>query len=410
MKRHTPLALLPLIVLQQSGLGQTIPDPIVYPGLFAPAGDLTVVPPPIPTGSLAQIGGSVSGGLGTYWNATATGGAVVGTNVLVEVRVAESGAQVALTGSALEFNLSNNPSTVLGSLGTGVGVALTWSATASFDDAGNPLILKPDTTYRVRFDVDAGNGLLSSTLAISPTFGLELINGAGNPVGYSGGGTLVNLLGLQLAPLAGGPAGSGTAVADFRTGSSVPPGAAGLRFTGSATLPASIAGIGTRFASISNLTVGEVDDFTLWTEENEIPANQAAAGADPDQDGRTNLEEFAVTSDPLEGDDNNIVGTVGDPDGAGPETSVFVMTLPVRTGAVFTADGSDQVSSIDGVNYRVEGSFDLLQWTLAVSEVTPNQGFANPLPGLPDGWTYRSFRVPGETSDTPRAFLRVIID
>lgn len=410
MNSHTSFALLPLILLTHPGLGQAIPDPIAYPGLFAPAGSLTVIPPPIPTGSLAQLGGSITGDIGTYWKATATGGAVVGSNVLVEIRLAESGAQVSLTGSALEFNLSNNPSSILGSLGTGTGVTLTWSATATFDEAGNPLILQPDTTYRVRFDVDAGNGLLSSTLAINPTFGLELLNGAGNPVGYSGGGTIVNLIGLQLFPVAGAPAGAGTAVADFRTGASVPPGAAGIRFTASATLPASIAGIGTKLASITNLTLGEVDDYTLWIEGNEVPANQSAAGADPDQDGRTNLEEFAVASDPLAGDDNNVTGSIGDPDGAGPETSVLVMTLPVRNGAVFIADGNDRVSSVDGVDYRVEGSFDLLQWSLAISEVTPNTPFANPLPELPDGWSYRSFRVPGQTPDSPRAFLRVVID
>lgn len=34
----------------------------------------------------------------------------------------------------------------------------------------------------------------------------------------------------------------------------------------------------------------------------------------------------------------------------------------------------------------------------------------NPLPELADGWEYRSFRVPGQTSDTPRAFLRVVLN
>lgn len=410
MKRYAPLASATLALVMEPSLGNTIPDPIVYAGLFGPTGNVTVTPPPIPTAGLYQLGGTATGNLGTYWNATATGGAVVGTNVLVELRVAESGAQVALTGSALEFNLSNNPASVLGALGAGLSVATTWSATATYDKPGEELILKPDTTYRIRFDVDAGSGLLSSTLAISPTFGVELLNGSGNPVAYSGGGTLANLVGLELLTVVGAPAGTGTAVVNFRTGATVPTGSAGIRFTGSATLPVTLLGIGTKFASITDLQVGEIDDFTLWLEENEVPEEQAEPGDDPDGDGRTNLEEFAVSSDPLVGDGNNVTGTIGDADGAGPQTSVFVMTLPVRNGATFQQDGNDLVASADGVNYRIEGSFELLDWTLAVSEVTPNTSFSNPLPELPDGWTYRSFRVPGQTSDSPRAFLRAVFD
>lgn len=410
MKRYTPLAVSTLALITNSSFGNTIPDPIAYPGLFGPAGNRTVTPPAIPAAGLYQLGGTVSGDLGTYWNATATGGAVVGTNILAELRIAESGARVALTGSALEFGLSNNPASVLGALGTGLSVATTWSATAVYDKPGDELILKPNTTYRIRFDVDAGSGLLSSTLAISPTFGVELLNGTGNPVAYSGGGTLANLVGLELLTVVGAPAGSGTAVVDFRTGTSVPTGSAGIRFTGSATIPATILGIGTTFARITNLQVGEVDDYTLWLEDNEVPDGETDTGDDPDRDGRTNLEEFAVASDPLVGDSNNVIGSVGDADGAGPQTSVFVMTLPVRDGSVFQRDGNDLVASASGVNYRIEGSFDLLDWTLAISEVTPNATFSNPLPPLPTGWSYRSFRVPGQTSDTPRAFLRVVLD
>jgi hypothetical protein len=410
MKSLTPLALVPVLMLPELSPGQSIPNPIVYPGLFGPSGDRTVTPPSIPVAGLFQIGGSVSGDLGTYWNATATGGAVVGTHVLTELRVAESGAQVALTGSSLKFNLSNNPDSILGALGTGVGLALTWSATATFDEVGNPLVLEPDSTYRISFQVDAGDGLLNSTLAISPSFAVELLNGAGDPVGFAGGGTTANLIGLELLTVVGAPAGSGTAVVDFRTGATVPAGPAGIRFSASATLPASIAGIGTEFATISELSVGEIDDYTLWIEDNEVPSGQSDRGDDPDGDGRSNLDEFAVASDPMVGDGNNIVATVGDPDGPGPESSVFVMTLPVRAGADFSADGGDQVALVDGIDYRVEGSFDLLGWDLAVTELAPNDGFANPLPALPAGWTYRSFRVPGQTSDTPRAFLRLMVD
>jgi hypothetical protein len=335
---------------------------------------------------------------------------VFGSNFPTAVRLLETGAQVALTGDTLEFRLANDPSSLLGQLGTGLGVALTWSATATLDAPGNEFMLEPDTTYRIRFDVDAGAGLLNSALAISPAFGVELLNGSGAAVGYSGGGTLVNLIGFPLLSAVGAPAGSGTAVVEFRTGATVPAGAAGIRFTGSATLPASLAGIGTEFASISNLSIGEVDAYTLWIEDSEVDPQDAAQDDDPDGDGRSNFEEFALATDPAVNDPNNVHVAIGDADGGGSETSVFVMTIPVRSGAAFTSDNGDQVASQDGAGYRVEGSFELLQWTAAISEVTENEAFLNPLPELDEGWEYRSFRVPGQTSDTPRAFLRVILN
>ena len=44
------------------------------------------------------------------------------------------------------------------------------------------------------------------------------------------------------------------------TGGSVAPGAAGVRFTGSALVPATALGIGGRFASVSNLSVTQVPE------------------------------------------------------------------------------------------------------------------------------------------------------
>ncbi len=412
MKRCLSLTLTVLAATNGISRGQILPAPVTFPGLFGPPAQLTVTPPPVAAGSPLELhlGGSATGSLGTYWNATATGGAVLGSNLVTELRLAESGAQISLTGTELKFQLANDSETILGSLGSGATLSLTWSATAVLDAPGNEFVLEPQTTYRLRFDVNAGDGLLNSALSISPTFGVELLNGSGAPVGTSSGGTVANLIGLQLETTAGAPAGTGTATVFFQTGASVPAGAAGIRFTGSASLPSSVSDIGTDFATVSNLSIGAVDAYTLWIEGSDLAPENYDPNADPDGDGRSNFDEFALATDPAVSDPSSIHVAIGDPDGPGTESSVLVMTLPVRSGATFTSDGGDQIASQDGVDYRVEGSFELLQWTLAISEVVENENFANPLPELSEGWEYRSFRVPGQTSDTPRAFLRVVTE
>lgn len=412
MKRCASLTLACLAVGTNLSHCLTIPAPVVFPGLFGPADDVTSVAP-VPDGAVLALhfGGVASGSLGDHWMATASGGAVLGSNLLTEIRLIETGARVSLDGSRLQFRLANDPNAILGELSVGAGLSMSWSATATLDVPGNEFTLAPNTTYRLQFHVDTGGGLLNSTLGISPTFGVELLDGAGVAIGYQGGSSIANLIGLPLAPVVGAPAGTGAATVEFRTGASVPAGAAGIRFSGSATLPASVAGIGTEFATISSLSLGEVAPYTLWAEDNGLPAGQQDPEDDPDGDGRSNLDEFALATDPATADDENIHVAIGNADGPGPETSVFVMTLPVRSDASFAPNGNgNQVAVADGVGYQVEGSLELLHWTLAVSEVTPNSEFANPLPELPDGWSYRSFRMPGQTSDTPKAFLRVVIE
>jgi MYXO-CTERM domain-containing protein len=264
MKCCAPLLAAALVATLGISHGQTLVDGSNYPGLFGPPDDdVTVTPPPIPGGTLlgVHLGGSASGSLGTYWQAQATGGAVLGSNVLGEVRLAETGAQVALHNGGLEFNISNDPDSILGALGVGLGLTMSWSATATFDAADEELFLLPNTVYRVIFDVDGSNGLLNSTLGLTPTFGIEMLDGAGNPVDAPAeGGTLVNIIGLELLGIVGSPPESGRAVVDFQTGATVGGGAAGLRFTGSAILPATALNIGTNFATISNISVTAVPE------------------------------------------------------------------------------------------------------------------------------------------------------
>jgi uncharacterized protein (TIGR03382 family) len=256
MKRCIPLITLAWAVTSGTSGAQTWVDEMNYPGLFGPDDDVTVVPP-APGILDLTLGGSASGALGDFWSADAQGGARLSA---LGVTLAQTGAQVALSDGALEFNLSNDPDSLLGALGVGTSLALSWSATALFDLPGNELLLAPNTTYRIVFDVDGSNGLLDSTLGITPAFGLEFLDGAGNAVDATGGGTLVNVIGLELLGVVGSPPESGRAVVDFQTGSSVAAGPAGVRFTGSALLPATALNLGTNFASVSGLQISTIPE------------------------------------------------------------------------------------------------------------------------------------------------------
>jgi len=253
-----PLLLLALAISPGISGGQVLVDSFNYSDLFDSGenGDVTVDP----TDSLVGLsfGGSAEGDLGSYWRAEAEGGA----SLKVLVGVAETGAQVALQNGELQFNISNNPGSLLGALGIGASVVdLQWSATATFNKSGSQLLLAPNTTYRLVFDVDGSNGLLNSTLGIAPTFGVELLDEDKVAVGAAGGGTLVNLVGLQLLDVVGSPPRSGRAVVQFQTGAGVnDTRAASLRFTGSAVAPATVLGLGTEFASISNLSIAIVPE------------------------------------------------------------------------------------------------------------------------------------------------------
>ncbi|WP_367870520.1 hypothetical protein [Luteolibacter sp. Populi] len=265
MKCCAPLLAAALAATLGSSDGQTLVDGTNYPGLFGPAGNVTVTPSSLPDGTLLDVhlGGSKSGSLGSYWTAHATGGAVLGSNLplIPELRLAETGAQVALSNNGLEFNISNNPNSILGSLGTGLGLALTWSATATFDEEGQELLLLPNTIYQVSFDVDGSSGLLNSTLGVFPNFGLEMLDGNGDAISCPAvDGSLVNIIGLDLLGIVGSPPESRRAVVQFETGASVAGGAAGLRFSGSAVLPATLLGIGTNFATVSNISVTQVPE------------------------------------------------------------------------------------------------------------------------------------------------------
>jgi len=121
--------------------------------------------------------------------------------------------------------------------------------------------------------------------------------------------------------------------------------------------------------------------------------------ADPDNSGFPNSFEFAFGGNPANPTDNGYVAT----EVAEVEDEDYVtLTVLVRSGATFTADGSKRVASQDGVDYVVEGSLELMDFDSAVSEITPAIA-----PGpAPSGYVYKTFRLDASAGLPGKGFLR----
>lgn len=202
----------------------------------------------VPGGGLLSItlsNGSTTATRG-LWDLTAQGGA----NATILLSLTESAAQTTLTGTSLQFGITNDNNSLLGLLGVGTSIHYGWQAVAYFDTPGNILNYAPNTHYSVSFDVDGNNGLLSSVAGLTPSFSFELIDGLGNTLASQSSGSLINIAGLL-----GTGVTTGTVNLDYILDGTVPTGPIGVRFTGDATVGATALSLGTDFATISNLNI-----------------------------------------------------------------------------------------------------------------------------------------------------------
>ncbi|WP_395753464.1 hypothetical protein [Prosthecobacter sp.] len=195
--------------------------------------------------SLTLSNGSTTATRG-LWDLTAQGGA----NATIVLSLTESAAQVSLTGSALQFGISNDNNSLLGLLGSGTSIHYAWDAVAYFDTPGSVLSYAADTHYNVSFAVDGNNGLLSSVAGLTPSFTFELIDSLGNTLSSDSSGTLINIAGLL-----GTGVPTGTVSLDYTLGGTVPSGPIGVRFHGDAVVGATALSLGTDFATISDLNI-----------------------------------------------------------------------------------------------------------------------------------------------------------
>ena len=158
-----------------------------------------------------------------------------------------------------------------------------------------------------------------------------------------------------------------------------------------------------RITGTGILVVPPSDPFPSWIAG--FPGVGALTGKadDPDGDGLTNLDEFALDGNPASGSDSGKVRARIEAVGA---EQALVITLPVRNGASF-AGTTSKAATIDKVVYTVDGSNTLGTFDQGVTEITASSGG---LPTLSTGWTYRTFRlngaIGGATPRGPRGFLR----
>jgi autotransporter-associated beta strand protein len=174
------------------------------------------------------------------------------------------------------------------------------------------------------------------------------------------------------------------------------------------TMPAGLYGSTNSGGAITGSGTIEVTAFSTWIQS--FPGISGAAGnplADSDSDGLNNIAEFALDGNPVSGaSTGKVVGrtvTVGG-------NPALVLTIPVRQGAVFSGT-TDLVSNpIDGVIYKIEGSGQLNEWDLTISEVAGPDATAihAGMPALSAGWSYRTFQSPAAPS-MQRKFLRAAI-
>ncbi len=153
--------------------------------------------------------------------------------------------------------------------------------------------------------------------------------------------------------------------------------------------------------------------FSQWASANSLTGNDALPGADPDDDGVSNLLEFALNADPNSGSSLGLqFAKVATVDG---QSGVLTLTIAVRDGAVFSpVDDRMRSNIVDGIVYTVEGSADMANWGgRVVTEVTGADA-GTIQTGLPpigsSDWVYKTFRTEGSAPSTTPSFIRVGVE
>jgi autotransporter-associated beta strand protein len=157
--------------------------------------------------------------------------------------------------------------------------------------------------------------------------------------------------------------------------------------------------------TLTSINPSAADPYTLWIDSFASLSDPAGKTkiADPDGDGRSNLEEFAFDSDPTNpANDGKIQSRLVSSDG----NSYLTLTLPVRDSAVFSGAPSLTSTLVDGITYGIHGSFSLDAFSADVSEISPAPVTE---PTLNTGWSYRSFRLNANTTEQSRGFLRAAL-
>jgi len=130
-----------------------------------------------------------------------------------------------------------------------------------------------------------------------------------------------------------------------------------------------------------------------------------AAAADPDQDGRNNLAEFAFNGNPLiAADAGQIYSFTADTNADG--LKELVLTVAVRAATPAFSGSPSPTATADGITYTILGSTDLSNFGVAV---TPVAAITTGLPALTDAINYKyvSFSLSGSEGLTGKGFFRI---
>jgi hypothetical protein len=156
---------------------------------------------------------------------------------------------------------------------------------------------------------------------------------------------------------------------------------------------------------------GTASPFDTWISNYpSLTGSDALPGADPDGDGIDNEGEFGFDGNPDDGSDNGkVFAVIADGDDTADTADELILTVAMRTGAVFPASGAPLVSSaVDGIVYQVEGSIDLATFATQVNLEATAVGTAG-LPAPSSGWEYRSFSLEGSNGLTDKGFIRAAV-
>ena len=154
--------------------------------------------------------------------------------------------------------------------------------------------------------------------------------------------------------------------------------------------------------------------YLIWAAE---PQQALTAGVnaaktdDPNRNGVPNLLEFATNGTPANGFANpRLRKEIVDVDPTAGVSMALTITLPVRSGAVFSGPGDLVSQPVDGIVYRIESSGELVDFnTPTVTEILDNAAIISALGISPPGtgWTLRTFRAPGVPGTSSLEFIRV---
>ncbi len=141
----------------------------------------------------------------------------------------------------------------------------------------------------------------------------------------------------------------------------------------------------------------------VWEMSHGLDPHLDDAAHDNDGDGLDNFGEYAFNGDPVDGSDGGrITVSTQDTDSSG--QGDLTLTVPVRNGAHFSADThGTQTSVVDGIFYRIRGSFDLVTFE---SEVIHVGG----IPSADPEYQLHTFRLAASEGLPDRGFLQASAD